>query len=106
MGEVEHLVLLAIVRLGDNAYGVPIRAEIHTRTGREVAFGALYTCLDRLARKGFLLSRLSKPTPERGGKSKRFYRLTPAGARALRAARSRLVRMWDGVSADLKEIVS
>jgi PadR family transcriptional regulator PadR len=105
IGEVEHLVLLAIVRVGENSYGVPIRAEIDRRAGREVAFGALYTCLDRLARKGYVQSRLSKPTPERGGKARRCYRLTPTGARALRNARGRLMRMWDGVSSDLNEVL-
>ena len=104
IGEVEHLVLVAIVRLGENAYGVPIRAEIESRTHREIAFGALYTCLDRLSKKGYVHSRLSKPTAERGGKAKRCYRLTPTGARALRSARSRLMQMWDGISLDLKEI--
>jgi DNA-binding PadR family transcriptional regulator len=103
LGEVEHVILLAIVRLGDTAYGVTIRHEIEQRTGRELAIGALYTALERLEGKGFVRSRLSDPTPERGGRSKRHYRLQPAGATALRHSRERLVRMWDGVSTDLRK---
>lgn len=101
LGEVEHLMLLAIVRLGDDAYGVTIRREIEFRAGRELAIGALYTALDRLERKGFVRSTLSEPTPERGGRSKRHYWLRPRGATALRQSRERLVRMWEGLSSDL-----
>jgi len=103
LGEVEHLVLLAIVRLGDTAYGVTIRREIERVTGREVAMGALYTALDRLQRKGFVRSSLSDPIPERGGRSRRHYRLRPSGAAALRQSGERLVRMWRGISLDLRK---
>lgn len=103
LGEVEHLILLAIVRLGDAAYGVTIRQEIEQRTGRELAIGALYTALERLARKGFVRSSLSDPTPLRGGRSRRYYRLKPAGASALRESRERLARMWDGISTGLRK---
>jgi PadR family transcriptional regulator, regulatory protein PadR len=103
LGEVEHLILLAIVRLGDSAYGVSVRQEIEHVTGREVAMGALYTSLDRLARKGFIKSTLSDPIPERGGKSRRYYRLRPAGVAALRQSRERLLKMWTGVSPDLRK---
>jgi PadR family transcriptional regulator PadR len=106
LGEVEHLILLAIVRLGDTAYGVTIRQEIEQRTGRELAIGALYTALDRLERKGFVRSSLSDPTPERGGRSRRYYRLKPAGASALRQSRARLAQMWQGVSTDLRKVGS
>jgi PadR family transcriptional regulator, regulatory protein PadR len=106
LGEVEHLILLAIVRLGDTAYGVTIRQEIEQRTGRDLAIGALYTALERLERKGFVRSSLSDPTPERGGRSKRHYRLKAAGASALRQSRERLVRMWAGVSTDLRKVGS
>jgi DNA-binding PadR family transcriptional regulator len=103
LGEVEHLILLAIVRLGDTAYGVTIRREIDSQTGRDVAIGALYTALERLEQKGFVRSVLSDPLPERGGRSRRHYRLKAAGASALRDSRDRLQRMWDGVSTDFKK---
>jgi PadR family transcriptional regulator PadR len=106
LGEVEHLVLLAVVRLGDTAYGVTIRREIERVTGREVAMGALYTALDRLQRKDFVRSSLSDPIPERGGRSRRQYRLRPSGAAALRQSRERLVRMWRGISLDLRKVDS
>jgi PadR family transcriptional regulator PadR len=102
LGEVEHLILLAIVRLEDGAYGVTIRREIELRTGREVAIGALYTALERLERKGFVHSSLSDPRPERGGRARRHYRLKAAGASALRESRERLQRMWNGVTPDLR----
>jgi PadR family transcriptional regulator PadR len=102
LGEFEQALLLAIVHLGDDAYGVTIRQEIEARTGRDIAIGALYTSLDRLERKGFARSRMSDPTPERGGRSKRHFRIQPAGAMALREARARHQRMWDGLSPDLK----
>lgn len=103
LGEFEQLLLLAIVRLGDEAYGVTIRREIEARTGRDVAIGALYTALNRLERKGFVGSVMSAPTAERGGRSKRHFRLKAAGAGALRQSRDRLARMWQGVSPDLKK---
>lgn len=86
------------MRLGEGAYGVTIRREIESRTGRELAIGALYTALDRLEKKGFVRSDLLDPTPERGGRSKRTYRLRPRGAAALGQSRERLIRMWEGVS--------
>jgi len=103
LGEFEQLILLAVVRLGDDAYGVTIRREIEARTGRDVAIGALYTSLDRLERKGFVASAMSEPTSERGGRSKRHFRLKPSGAAALRQSRERLARMWRGLSPDLKK---
>ena len=79
MGEFEQIVLLAILRVGEDAYGVTIRAEIELCTGRDPAPGALYTTLDRLEDKGFVTSRLGDPTPQRGGRAKRFFTVTPAG---------------------------
>ena len=102
LGEFEQSALLAIAHLAGNAYGVTIRREIEARTGRTVAVGALYTALDRLERKGLASSRMSDPTPERGGRSKRHYALRPAGVTALREARARLDRMWAGLEIDLK----
>ena len=103
LGEFEQLILLAVARLDDDAYGVTIRHEIEERTGRDVAIGALYTALDRLERKGFVRSTMSAPTAERGGRSKRHFRMKPAGAAALRQSRERLARMWEGLPADLRK---
>lgn len=103
LGEFEQALLLAIVHLGDDAYGVTIRQEIERRTDREVAIGALYTSLDRLERKGFVRSTMSEPVAARGGRSRRYFRLRPAGASALRQSRDRLARMWDGLTPDLKK---
>ena len=97
LGEFEQLVLLAVLRLDGNAYGVPIRHEITKRTSRELTVGALYMTLDRLERKGFLRSSISDPTPERGGRSKRYFRVSKAGVRALRESRHALNAMWKGL---------
>ena len=102
LGEFEQSVLLAIAHLAEQAYGVTIRREIETRTGRVVAIGALYTALDRLERKGLASSTMSDPTPERGGRSRRYYVLRAAGANALRQSRERLARMWEGLEPDLR----
>jgi DNA-binding PadR family transcriptional regulator len=98
LGEFEQMVLLAIVRLGRKAYGTTIRREIEERTGRSIAIGALYTALDRLERKGYVSSALSDPTPQRGGRSRRYFRLRPSGTAALERSREALGRMWDGIS--------
>ena len=102
LGEFEQMVLLAIAQRGDDAYGVTIRGEIVRRTGRNVAIGALYTALDRLERKGLVSSSMSEPTPERGGRSRRYYVLRAAGAAALRQSRDRLDRMWAGLEINLR----
>lgn len=97
LGEFEQIVLLAVLRLGDDAYGVPIRLEIETRTGRSLTVGALYRTLDRLEAKGYVTSWFGEPTPERGGRSKRYFKMRPAGLRTLRASRDALAAMWDGL---------
>jgi PadR family transcriptional regulator PadR len=97
LGEFEQIVLLAILRLGDEAYGVPIRLEIERRTGRALTVGALYRTLDRLEDKGYVLSAFSAPTPERGGRSKRYFRVRARGLRNLRASREALTAMWEGL---------
>ena len=74
LGEFEHIVLLAILRLGENAYGVTLRQEIQERTDRHPSPGALYITVDRLENKGFVSSRFGDPTPQRGGRAKRFFR--------------------------------
>jgi DNA-binding PadR family transcriptional regulator len=100
LGEFEHVVLLAVARLRGEGYGVSIRKEIERRTGREVSIGAVYATLDRIEDKGLLESRDGDPTPVRGGRSKRHFRMLPAGARALEASRAMLDRMWEGVELD------
>lgn len=93
----EQQVLLAVWRLGDEAYGTPVRAELEERTGREVSQGAVYTTLVRLEKKGMLRSRMSDPTPVRGGKAKRFFHITEAGRAGAEAARATMDRLWDGL---------
>jgi DNA-binding PadR family transcriptional regulator len=97
IGELEHLVLLAILRLGEEAYGVPIVEEIERRTGRAVSRTGVYIALTRLERRGLVQSRVGDPTPARGGKAKRLFRLQPDGLEQIRASRSLLVRMWEGI---------
>jgi PadR family transcriptional regulator PadR len=86
LGEFGQVVLLAILRLGDNAYGVTIRSEIAACTGREPAPGALYTTLDRMEEKGIVRSWLGDATPQRGGRAKRYFALTKSGRAALVAS--------------------
>ena len=102
LGEFEQIVLLAILRLKDDAYAVPIREEIEGRTTRSVARGALYTALDRLEAKRFLTSRMGEPLAERGGRSRRYYAVTPAGVSALRASRHALLQLWSGLESLLE----
>jgi DNA-binding PadR family transcriptional regulator len=97
LGEFEQLLLLALVRLKDDAYGLRIREVIEARTGRTVSPGAVYTALDRLERRDLVSSRLGDPTPQRGGKRKRYYRLEPAGAQLLRESQDALARMARGL---------
>src|SRR5689334_14416125 len=97
LGELELMVLLALVRLGDDAYGVPISDELRQLAGREVALGSIYAALERLERKAIVTSLLGEPTPERGGRAKRYFRVTPAGVRALRMTRTALTNLWSGI---------
>ena len=97
LGEFEQMVLLAIVRLRGEAYAIPIVEEIERRTGRSVARAAVYVTLRRLEEKGFVSSRMGDPTPERGGKRRRYAKLEPAGARALAESRHAAERMWHGL---------
>lgn len=94
----EELVLLAVWRLKENAYCVPIKKQLAQVTGENWSFGAIYDPLDRLEKKGLLESHLSDPTPKRGGKSKRVYTLTTDGRRALLEIKSISEAMWKGVS--------
>ena len=97
LGEFEQMVLLAIVHLGDDAWGIPIVEEIERRTGRSVARAAVYITLRRLEEKGFVTTWLGDPGPERGGKARRYAKLEAAGVRALREARTAADRMWKGL---------
>jgi PadR family transcriptional regulator, regulatory protein PadR len=86
LGDFEQLVLLGVLRLGDQAYGAAIRQEIAERSGRDVSINAVYTTLDRLERKGFLRSSVGEPTAQRGGRRRKYYELCPSGVLALRQA--------------------
>jgi DNA-binding PadR family transcriptional regulator len=101
LGEFEFAVLLAVLHLDEDAYAVPIRELIEERTGRPVARGALYTGLDRLEAKGCLRSRMGDPTEERGGKARRYYSMTPAGLKALRATHEAVSSMTRGLESIL-----
>jgi DNA-binding PadR family transcriptional regulator len=94
LGEFELVVLLAVLRLEESAYGVTILREIHKRAGRPVARGAVYITLDRLESKGYLRSSLADPTPQRGGKAKRLFHVSAQGISAVREYRRVLVNMW------------
>jgi DNA-binding PadR family transcriptional regulator len=97
LGEFEQIVLLAILRVGENAYGVPIRAEIKACTDREPAPGALYTTLDRLEEKGMVTSRLGEPTSQRGGRAKRYFTVTASGVEAVTRAQRSYQRLLKGL---------
>jgi PadR family transcriptional regulator, regulatory protein PadR len=96
LGEFEQLVLLAILRLGKNAYGMTIRREIETRAGRPTSIAALYLTLERLEQKSMICSELGEVTPERGGRAKRFFVLNPSGREALKASLESIRKMADG----------
>jgi PadR family transcriptional regulator, regulatory protein PadR len=98
LGEFEHIVVLALLRLEDRAYGVTVRQEIELRTKREVSIGAVYATLDRMETKGYVKSRLGDPTPERGGRSKRFFRVTAKGEAAVNRTQKALQSMTEGLS--------
>ncbi len=97
LGEFELIVLLAVLQLGNDAYGVPVREEIVRRTGRDVARGAVYITLDRLSRKGYLRSWLGDATAERGGRPKRYFEVTAQGSKSLRESLGALERMREGL---------
>jgi PadR family transcriptional regulator PadR len=97
LGEFEQIVLLAILRLDDAAYGVSIRAEIAKRTDRSVASGAMYTTLQRLEEKGLVTSRMGDPTRERGGRAKRYYTVSAAGLKNLKRAQNAYQSLLKGL---------
>lgn len=102
LGAFEQIVLLALVRLRNNAYGVTIRREIAERAGRDVSIGAIYTTLERMERKGLVTSFRGEPTPERGGRGKRYYVIAAPGVEALNRSRDVIDRMWDGLGAPVE----
>jgi PadR family transcriptional regulator, regulatory protein PadR len=93
----ELMILLSILRVGDEAYGVPIAREMETTGGRTVVLSAVYAALERLEENGLVSSSLGAPTPERGGRAKRFFRVTPAGLKSVRQARRALTQLWTGL---------
>jgi PadR family transcriptional regulator, regulatory protein PadR len=97
LGEFEQIILLALLRLRDNAYGMTIRREILKRTGRQVSIGAVYATLERLERKGYVSSRQGDATPERGGRAKRFFKIDADGAAALKESQEQLSKMAYGL---------
>jgi len=97
LGEFEHLVVLALLRLGDRSYGVTVRQEIEARTRREVSIGAIYATLDRLETKGYVKSHLGDPTPQRGGRSKRFFQVTAKGMATVNRTHRALQSMTEGL---------
>jgi DNA-binding PadR family transcriptional regulator len=99
LGEFEQLVLLALLRLGDGAYGMTVRREIEERADRDVSIGAVYATLDRLEEKGMVKSRLGESTEARGGRAKKCFRITAAGARALERSQQALRHMLEGLPA-------
>ena len=97
LGNFELMLLLTILRLGEDAYGVTIAQELEERTGREVVVASVYATLDRLQERGLVTSSLGDPTPERGGRAKRYFRITEAGIREARDARRSLMNLWKGL---------
>jgi len=104
IGGFEQMVLLAALRLEGSAYAVTIREELEERARKHVARGALYTVLERLESKGYLSSRMGDPTPERGGRSRRYYKVTTLGVNALKDSKDAIVGLWRGLESVLGKI--
>lgn len=100
LGELEHLVLLAILRLGQDAYGVPIVEELRRHTTQTVLRPSVYLALRRLEQKGLISSRLGDPEPRRGGRARRYFEVEPSARRALQQSRRTLTSLWDGLTLD------
>jgi PadR family transcriptional regulator PadR len=98
LGEFEHIIILALLRLKEGAYGVTVRQEIQLRTNREVSIGAVYATLDRLETKGYVKSHRGDPTPERGGRSKRFFHVTAEGVAAVNRTQRALQNLTEGLN--------
>lgn len=100
LGELEHLVLLSIIRLGPDSYGVPIVEELKRHTRRTILRPSVYLALKRLEDKGFIRSRLGEPESRRGGRARRHFTPTAGGLKVLRESQRTLTRLWDGVALD------
>ena len=94
----ELMTLLVVLRLGDDAYGVPIARQIKVHGRREISLANVYATLDRLQEKGYVSSKLADPTPERGGRAKRYFSVTAQGLKKVRETQRILVRLWEGVT--------
>ncbi|HWE84330.1 MAG TPA: PadR family transcriptional regulator [Terracidiphilus sp.] len=103
LGELELMLLLAVIHLGDEAYGVPIARRLEMERARSVSVGGVYAALERLEAKGLITSTLGDPTPERGGKAKRFFRVTKEGLKQAQETRRVLTRLWQALP-DLKRV--
>jgi PadR family transcriptional regulator PadR len=99
LGNFELMVMLAVIRLGDEAYGVPISNAIEEGTGRHVLAGSVYSALERLEHKGFISSSVGEATAARGGRAKRYFRTTTQGLRQVRETRRAMIKLWDGIPA-------
>jgi DNA-binding PadR family transcriptional regulator len=99
LGSLEQIVLLAVIRLGTDAYGMTVRREIEARTGRNISIGAIYTTLERLESKGYVSSYTGEPTAARGGRAKRHFQIEAEGRKALRAAQDAIRKMSAGLAA-------
>lgn len=97
LGNFELMVLLAVLRVGEDAYGVPIAEELEEKSGRDVLLSSVYAALDRLETKGLVSSSLGEATPERGGRAKRYFKVTARGLREVRETQRTLVKLWRGV---------
>jgi DNA-binding PadR family transcriptional regulator len=97
LGEFELMLLLAVIHLGDEAYGVPISRQLERHRRRDVSVGSVYAALERLEGKGLVVSTLGDPTPERGGKAKRYFRVTREGLRQVRETKQVLTRLWQEI---------
>lgn len=102
LGEFEQLVMLALLRLGDEAYGVPVHEELCSRARRAVSLASVYKTLERLEAKGYVSTRVGEPTPERGGRRRKYFALESPGRQALRESLAMLRRMTAGLEGDLR----
>ena len=102
LGDLEELVLLAVLRLGEKAYGAAIREELKQHADRAASVSTIYVTLMRLEEKGHVRSWMGEPTGERGGKAKRYFQLRPEGVNALESTRTIRERMWDGVATEVE----
>jgi PadR family transcriptional regulator, regulatory protein PadR len=104
LGEFELMVLLTILHLGDEAYGVPLSRELAARRGKDVSVGSVYAALDRLEAKGLVTSHLGESTPERGGRAKRYFRVTGDGLRSIHQTRNVLSKLWKSLPSPGEEL--